>query len=287
MSTFVREETNIKKIISYLYISIIPLLIFGFYKNGIKSYDGIYILHPLILDLVGFASGTVVSIILEKKKPLTSFYPFYGLLSASLVFPNTSIIVFGLICFISLFIYKKINKNNVNIVCVIALIVILISNFYETSYLNLVINSNTNLDGLDYLLGKGSAGLNASCTLLSLASYLYLSTKAFYKREIPFYIVITYFIVSLGFGMFTHDIKDALKLMLSNEVLFPSIYVATVSIASPILNNKKIIYGVGIGILGFILARFMGKEGIYVAIVIMNIILIILEKLGEVVAKKS
>ena len=39
--------------------------------------------------------------------------------------------------------------------------------------------------------------------------------------------------------------------------------------------------------LGFILARFMGKEGIYVAIVIMNIILIILEKLGEVVAKKS
>ena len=40
-------------------------------------------------------------------------------------------------------------------------------------------------------------------------------------------------------------------------------------------------------ILGFILARFMGKEGIYVAIVIMNIILIILEKLGEVVAKKS
>ena len=141
MSTFVREETNIKKIISYLYISIIPLLIFGFYKNGIKSYDGIYILHPLILDLVGFASGALVSIILEKKKPLTSFYPFYGILSASLVFPNTSIIVFGLICFISLFIYKKINKNNVNIVCVIALIVILISNFYETSYLNLVINT--------------------------------------------------------------------------------------------------------------------------------------------------
>ena len=97
MSTFVREETNIKKIISYLYISIIPLLIFGFYKNGIKSYDGIYIFHPLILDLVGFASGALVSIILEKKKPLTSFYPFYGLLSASLVFPNTSIIVFSLI----------------------------------------------------------------------------------------------------------------------------------------------------------------------------------------------
>ena len=232
MSTFVREETNIKKIISYLYISIIPLLIFGFYKNGIKGYDGIYILHPLILDLVGFASGALVSIILEKKKPLTSFYPFYGLLSASLVFPNTSIIVFGLICFISLFIYKKINKNNVNIVCVIALIVILISNFYETSYLNLVINSNTNLDGLDYLLGKGSAGLNASCTLLSLASYLYLSTKDFYKKEIPLYSFLIYSILMVIYLSFIGDINSLFVRLLSNGTIFSLVFVSTMGTTS-------------------------------------------------------
>lgn len=279
MSTFVREETNIKKIISYLYISIIPLLIFGFYKNGIKSYDGIYILHPLIIDLVGFASGTVVSIILEKKKPLTSFYPFYGLLSASLVFPNTSIIVFGLICFISLFIYKKINKNNVNIVCVIALIVILISNFYETSYLNLVINSNTNLDGLDYLLGKGSAGLNASCTLLSLASYLYLSTKAFYKREIPLYSFLTYSILMVIYLSFIGDINSLFVRLLSNGTIFSLVFVSTMGTTSSYTKRGRICYALILGILMFILSFSFPSLAVTSAIFLVSIMHKYIDKL--------
>ena len=279
MSTFVREETNIKKIISYLYISIIPLLIFGFYKNGIKSYDGIYILHPLILDLVGFASGTLVSIILEKKKPLTSFYPFYGILSASLVFPNTSIIVFGLICFISLFIYKKINKNNVNIVCVIALMVILISNFYETSYLNLVINSNTNLDGLDYLLGKGSAGLNASCTLLSLASYLYLSTKAFYKREIPLYSFLTYSILMVIYLSFIGDINSLFVRLLSNGTIFSLVFVSTMGTTSSYTKRGRICYALILGILMFILSFSFPSLAVISAIFLVSIMHKYIDKL--------
>lgn len=279
MSTFVREETNIKKIISYLNISIIPLLIFGFYKNGIKSYDGIYILHPLILDLVGFASGAVVSIILEKKKPLTSFYPFYGLLSASLVFPNTSIIVFGLICFISLFIYKKINKNNVNIVCVIALIVILISNFYENSYLNLVINSNTNLDGLDYLLGKGSAGLNASCTLLSLASYLYLSTKAFYKREIPLYSFLTYSILMVIYLSFIGDINSLFVRLLSNGTIFSLVFVSTMGTTSSYTKRGRICYALILGILLFILSFSFPSLAVISAIFLVSIMHKYIDKL--------
>lgn len=279
MSTFVREETNIKKIISYLYISIIPLLIFGFYKNGIKSYDGIYILHPLILDLVGFASGTLVSIILEKKKPLTSFYPFYGLLSASLVFPNTSIIVFGLICFISLFIYKKINKNNVNIVCVIALIVILISNFYENSYLNLVINSNTNLDGLDYLLGKGSAGLNASCTLLSLASYLYLSTKVFYKREIPLYSFLTYSILMVIYLSFIGDINSLFVRLLSNGTIFSLVFVSTMGTTSSYTKRGRICYALILGILLFILSFSFPSLAVISAIFLVSIMHKYIDKL--------
>lgn len=279
MSTFVREETNIKKIISYLYISIIPLLIFGFYKNGIKGYDGIFILHPLILDLIGFASGVLVSIILEKKKPLTSFYPFYGLLSASLVFPNTSIIVFGLICFISLFIYKKINKNNVNIVCVIALIVILISNFYETSYLNLVINSNTNLDGLDYLLGKGSAGLNASCTLLSLASYLYLSTKDFYKKEIPLYSFLIYSILMVIYLSFIGDINSLFVRLLSNGTIFSLVFVSTMGTTSSYTKRGRICYALILGILMFILSFSFPSLAVISAIFLVSIMHKYIDKL--------
>lgn len=254
MSTFVKEETNIKKIINYLYISIIPLLIFGFYKNGIKSYSGILMFHPLALDLIGFISGALVSIILEKKKPFESFYPFYGLLSASLVFPNTSLIIFGIICFISLFIYKKIGKNSFNIVCVISLIVILISNFYEPSYLKIAINNNINLDGLDYLLGKGSAGLNASCTLLALISYAYLSSKPFYKREIPLYSFLVYNILMVIYLSFIGDINSLFVRLLSNGTIFSLVFISTMGTTSSHTYRGRICYSFILGILMFALS---------------------------------
>ena len=181
---------------------------------------------------------------------------------------------------------KRFKINVLSIVRLLLIFLLVVLNKY--SYMNVYEdNVLTAYTTFDMFFGRIVGSMGGVSSVLLIISYIILLFNPSYKREIPIFIIITYFIVSLGFGMFTHDIKDALKLMLSNEVLFPSIYVATVSIASPILNNKKIIYGVGIGILGFILARFMGKEGIYVAIVIMNIILIILEKLGEVVAKKS
>lgn len=254
MSTFVKEETNIKKIINYLYISIIPLLIFGFYKNGIKSYSGILMFHPLALDLIGFISGALVSIILEKKKPFESFYPLYGLLSASLVFPNTSLIIFGIICFISLFIYKKIGKNSFNIVCVISLIVILISNFYEPSYLKIAINNNINLDGLDYLLGKGSAGLNASCTLLALISYAYLSSKPFYKREIPLYSFLVYNILMVIYLSFIGDINSLFVRLLSNGTIFSLVFISTMGTTSSHTYRGRICYSFILGILMFALS---------------------------------
>lgn len=254
MSTFVKEETNIKKIINYLYISIIPLLIFGFYKNGIKSYSGILMFHPLALDLIGFISGALVSIILEKKKPFESFYPLYGLLSASLVFPNTSLIIFGIICFISLFIYKKIGKNSFNIVCVISLIVILISNFYEPSYLKIAINNNINLDGLDYLLGKGSAGLNASCTLLALISYAYLSSKPFYKREIPLYSFLVYSILMVIYLSFIGDINSLFVRLLSNGTIFSLVFISTMGTTSSHTYRGRVCYAFILGILMFALS---------------------------------
>ena len=279
MSAFVKEETNIKKIISYLYISIIPLLIFGFYKNGIKSYSGILMFHPLALDLIGFISGVIVTIILEKKKPFESFYPFYGLLSASLVFPNTSIIIFGLICFVSLFIYKKINKNNVNIICIIALIVILISNFYEPSYLNLALNNNINLDGLDYLLGKGNAGLNTSCTILALISYLYLSSKPFYKREIPLYSYLTYSILMIIYLSFIGDINSLFVRLLSNGAIFSLVFISTMGTTSSYTRRGRIAYALILGILMFALSFGFPSLSVISAIFLVSIMHKYIDKL--------
>lgn len=186
---------------------------------------------------------------------------------------------FGLICFISLFIYKKINKNNVNIVCVIALIVILISNFYETSYLNLVINSNTNLDGLDYLLGKGSAGLNATCTLLSLVSYLYLSTKDFYKKEIPLYSFLIYSILMVIYLSFIGDINSLFVRLLSNGTIFSLVFVSTMGTTSSYTKRGRICYALILGILMFILSFSFPSLAVISAIFLVSIMHKYIDKL--------
>lgn len=279
MKVFIRDNNNINKIIKYLYISILPLLAFGFYKNGIKGYEGIFIFYPLLLDLAGFLCGLLVSYICDKKKPFESFYPFYGLLSASLVFSNTSIIIFSVVCFISLFIYRKINKNNVNIVCLIALIVILISNFYEPSYLNLVVNNNANLDGLDYLLGKGNAGLNASCTILALISYLYLSSKPFYKREIPLYTFLVYSLLTIIYLSITGTIDNLFVRLLSNGTTFSLVFVSTIGTVSSYTVRGRICYSIILGIFMFALSFAFPSLAVISAIFLVSLMHKYIDKL--------
>lgn len=251
MKVFVRDDINLKKIINSLYISLIPLLVFGFYKNGIKTNDGIFMLYPLLVDLVGFLAGCLVSYIFDKKKPFESFYPFYGLLCASLIFPKTNVILFGIITFAGLCIYRKINRHDVNVVSLIALIIILISNFYVPSYLNL---ENINLDGLDYLLGKGSGGLNTSCTLLALVSYVYLASKPFYKKEIPLYSFLVYSILMTFYLAFTGDIGSLFVRLLSNGTIFSLVFVSTISEVSSYTVRGRVCYAVILGILMFALS---------------------------------
>ena len=71
MNNYLKNNLNQKKINIYLFISLIPLLITGFYKNGIKLYINDLVgipglLKPLILDILGFTIGVLVNIIYEK-----------------------------------------------------------------------------------------------------------------------------------------------------------------------------------------------------------------------------
>lgn len=251
MKVFVRDDINLKKIINSLYISLIPLLVFGFYKNGFKTNDGIFMLYPLLVDLVGFLAGLLVAYIFDRKKLFESFYPFYGLLCASLIFPKTNVFLFGVITFAGLCIYRKIKRHDVNVVSLIALIIILISNFYTPSYLNL---DSANFDGLDYLLGKGSAGLNASCSLLALVSYVYLSSKPFYKKEIPLYAFLVYSVLMVVYLAFTGDIGSLFVRLLSNGTIFSLVFVSTISEVSSYTVRGRVCYAVILGVLMFALS---------------------------------
>ena len=118
---FIKSKMNLKKINIYLFISLLPLIIAGFYKNGINLYTNhlvsfLGMLKPLIFDILGLTIGISVNIIHERifrksKDKLssimfTSFHPFYGLLIASVISINTNIFLFIMITFLSLMISK-------------------------------------------------------------------------------------------------------------------------------------------------------------------------------------
>lgn len=269
MNNFIKSKLTIKKINIILLISLIPLIIAGFYKNGIKLYNLNYInilemFKPLLISLIGYLLGILVNIIYDKIKKkhtsiktlvLDSFYPYYGLLISSLISINTPYYLFIPLTFIVLLISKILNNKNINIVALTVLIIILIMNITSNfTYLNIYEQTNNlHLEPLDYFLGLGSGGINTSNILLLLLSTIILFKEDFYKKEIPIISTTIYLLLTIIYGIYKQDIILILDSIFSNSILFSFIYVASIFEYSPITKKGKIIYSILVGSITFIL----------------------------------
>ena len=72
-SGYLTNKENIKSIITKYLLALLPLIIAGFYKNGIKLYIANYVgiigmLKPLVYDALGFIIGALVNIIYETRE---------------------------------------------------------------------------------------------------------------------------------------------------------------------------------------------------------------------------
>ena len=263
----IKNNDSIKRINFIYLISLIPLILFGFYKNGInlyyKKYVGIYgLFKPLILVISGFIIGIIINIIYEKiiKKNkmslkdaiFSSFHPLYGLLIGGISSINISIITFTLVTFIMLFISKFL-KYKINYVALTSLILFFIMNIKgEFSFLNIYESSrNFNLNTLDYLLGKGSGGIITTNILLLLVSFLILYLSKTYKKNIPIYSTITFTILVIIYCLYKGSIGSIMDMLFTNGILFAFIFIATDSISSSYTKKGMVIYGIFVGLITF------------------------------------
>ena len=243
------------------------------FKNGIKLYtQGLVNLFgmfkPLIFDILGIVIGMMVPFIYDrfikhKNTKLISCinmynYPFYGLLLASVISINTPIYVFAIVCFVCLFLYKLMKKKYVNVVAVMALIIFIIMNLVgDFSFLNVYEKmNNLHLRPLDYFMGMGSGGINTTNIILLLISVIILFCQDFYKKEITISSFVTYFILIIIYGFIKGDIILVLDSLFSNSVLFTFVFIATDYKTSPITTTGKVIYGILIGIIAFVLYMY-------------------------------
>ena len=124
-------------------------------------------------------------------------------------------------------------------------------------------------DGYSYtqlFMGQVPGSLGETFKLLIILAFLYLVFRRVISPIIPVTIVGTVALMSVIFGL------DPLYTILSGGLLFGAVFMATDYVTSPINWKGHIIFGVGIGVITFVIRRFgYLPEGMSYAILLMNL----------------
>ncbi|MDD4705946.1 MAG: RnfABCDGE type electron transport complex subunit D [Bacilli bacterium] len=293
---YLRSDYSIKKISIYLLLSLIPLILAGFYKNGIKLYTNdlvnIYgLFKPLLITISGFLIGIIVNLIYENlikknndklsNKIFSSFHPIYGIIVGSIISINTNIFLYIVVTFIIFMISKFMKNTKINIMALTSLIIIFIINMTSTfTFLNIYEATKTfNLSSFDYLIGRCSGGINTTYGLLLLISLIVLVSKNYYKKMIPLFSALTFTALICGYGIYKNEIELIFNNLFSNGILFCFIYIATDPLSSSYTMYGKLIYSILLGILTFIFFLIEPTLAVLGAVLIVSILHDFIDKL--------
>ncbi|MDD4187439.1 MAG: RnfABCDGE type electron transport complex subunit D [Bacilli bacterium] len=266
-NVYLRSEHSIKSMSLKILVFLTPLILAGFYKNGIKLYTnnlvGFYgLLKPILFIIIGFIIGCLVNIIYYKFKKnkdklseiiFSSFHPLYGVIIASVISINTNILLFIIITFIILLISKLMKEAKFNVMAFAALLIILIINLTgDFTFLNIYESSRSlNLNTLDYLLGMGSGGVNTSNILFLFISLIFLLKEDYYKKDIAIYSIIAFSILIILYSIYSSEPGFILENIFSYGTLFSLIFIAPDPISSSYTKKGMIIFGFLVGIITF------------------------------------
>ena len=123
----------------------------------------------------------------------------------------------------------------------------------------------------ELFLGLTGGAIGETCAAALLIGFLYLLIRRVISWHIPVCFVGSVFLLSFFAEGF--DAKKALALILSGGLLIGAIFMATDYVTSPTTAKGKLIFGIGAGLLTFLIRRFgVYPEGVSFAILFMNIL---------------
>lgn len=285
---YLHDKKNIRTINLILFILSIPLILFGFYKNGIvvllKDKIGIIEMFiPLILPFVFYYIVYFLTYYKNKKKFKKSvleysLLPNYGLLIGMCIPPHNNLIITILIFIIISFIYIYFldNKVSINYMALSLLIIIIVNMLVlKVNYLELYSNQYELSTELQYstfsnIMGFNFGGLSSSSNILILFFAIILCATSIYKYEISItttivYIIIFFILKILGVSISYHDIFNF-------SSLFLILIIGTEMKTTPVTIAGRNTYGILLGIFIFIFS-FLGMPiSILLSIIICSII---------------
>lgn len=267
---YIKKKYDEKTIVKYHFITLIPLLGYGVYKNGIALYisgdiDFFASLMPLFY-IIGFSLIIyLLNKILKKEISLNSFYFFCTLLFLPITY--NYLLVFGLFI---LFYFLSLTKIKLpfNIMFLLCLYLSLYF-FFDLSFLNYLESSREfNYTFFDLFIGKGTSYLFTSSILFVIISYIYLSIKPYYKYLIPCSFLIFYSLLTIIMGhFFNYDFTNIFGIF-SVIVFLGASFKFT-----PNNKGKMFLYSFITALLAILLNYLTGYYiGIFISLLIMQIV---------------
>lgn len=131
---------------------------------------------------------------------------------------------------------------------------------------------------LDLFLGRHGGAIGEVCAAALLVGFVYLLIRRVITWHIPVAYIGTVFLLSFALE---GNATTALALILSGGLFIGAIFMATDYVTSPPTPLGKLVFGLGAGLLTFLI-RYFGvyPEGVSFAILFMNILTPYIEKLG-------
>jgi len=267
----------------YITYSLIFLLCYGFYKNGLlpifhQDANIWYLLKLMIYPIGGYLFGKISE---KYGKNQNGFYAFYGLLIGMSMPIQLNWLLFLLILGILFWLFQ-IFLANIKWFSPLLLsrgIFSLLIVINSVSFLNPSEgNQEMVYTTLDIFFGRSIGGIYTTTIFWLFITFLILCFHDLYKKEIPVFVLITYIMSALCFEIFL-PIGNLLLTILNSSTIFASIFLASEIVSAPYIDKSKWTYGILVGFFGFLFVRFINvQEGIYLSLALCSFLPPLLDK---------
>jgi len=135
---------------------------------------------------------------------------------------------------------------------------------------------------LDLFLGNVGGCLGETSALLLLIGFAYLLYRKVITPRIPAAFIGTVAVLSFLFPQGNDRIAWMAAQLFGGGLMLGAIFMATDYVTSPVTKLGQIVYGVGCGVLTILIRYFGGySEGVSYAILIMNLCVVLLDRIGR------
>lgn len=270
------QPTSLKKLILNYLIALVPLFIYGYYKNYLLVYNRKLIsfnnlFRPLLI-LIGsiliFALVEIIFTLIKKEKvtleKFLSFSLIYTLIIILLLPYNFNTFIYFIVLTMMLIIQKLISLKKIplNLVAVTTLLLLFsfkyignysYANIYETT-------KNISYNLFNSFFGRTIGSYGTTNIFLILIGYLFLLTNPLFKKEIPITTIISFIIIGLIFSLTKiFPFMNLVSYLVESNFIFGTIYILPLSFYSPYTMEGNIIFAIIAGILSFIFMYFISS----------------------------